>query len=258
MFEPLAAVLGDAAGSAQPEVFYYNNDPNGCPHRVLDATGQIVWSATYSAWGEVLALQVNRFDNPLRYQGQYYDGETGLSYNRFRYYDAKAAQYISPDAIRLEGGGDLYAYCANPYTFIDPLGLKCEKFIRFVSEAEAKAMEAAMAAGQKPGLLPRPQGKGAFSRAAKWISELGHGRNPKKLGEGYTHKVEMELDVGASYCSSGDVLIKQGNFAADFEISGAVTAWPRHRGTQRRPAGRQAGLSRAPRCKAAGPEARRR
>jgi transposase len=65
-------------------------------------------------------------------------------------------------------------------------------------------------------------------------------------------------DVGASYCSSGDVLIKQGNFAADFEISGAVTAWPRHRGTQRRPVGRQAGLSRAPRYKAAGPEAHRR
>jgi hypothetical protein len=65
-------------------------------------------------------------------------------------------------------------------------------------------------------------------------------------------------DVGASYCSSGDVLIKQENFAADFEISGAVTAWPRHRGTQRRPVGRQAGLSRAPRCKAAGPEAHRR
>ena len=65
-------------------------------------------------------------------------------------------------------------------------------------------------------------------------------------------------DVGASYCSSGDALIKQGNFAADFEISGAVTAWPRHRGTQRRPVGRQAGLSRAPRCKAAGPEAHRR
>jgi hypothetical protein len=47
-------------------------------------------------------------------------------------------------------------------------------------------------------------------------------------------------DVGASYCSSGDVLIKQGNFAADSEIPDAVTAWPRHRGTQRRPVGRQA------------------
>ena len=64
-------------------------------------------------------------------------------------------------------------------------------------------------------------------------------------------------DVGASYCSSGDVLIKQRNFAADFEISGAVTAWPRRRGTQRPAAGRQAGLSRVPRCKAAGPEPRR-
>jgi transposase len=30
-------------------------------------------------------------------------------------------------------------------------------------------------------------------------------------------------DVGASYCSSGDVLIKQENFVTDFQISGAAT-----------------------------------
>ncbi len=42
-------------------------------------------------------------------------------------------------------------------------------------------------------------------------------------------------DVGASYCPSGDVLIKPANFAADVEISGALTAAPRHRGAQRRP-----------------------
>ena len=70
------------------------------------------------------------------------------------------------------------------------------------------------------------------------------------------NKLHASFAVGASYCSSGDVLIKKGNFGADFEISGAVTAWPRRRGEQHPAAGRQAGLSGAPRRIAAGPEAR--
>ena len=64
-------------------------------------------------------------------------------------------------------------------------------------------------------------------------------------------------DVGASYCSSGDVLIKQGNFVTDFQISGAATVWPRRRGERRLAPGRQVGLSRVPRRTAAGLEARR-
>nr|WP_294557001.1 IS66 family transposase [uncultured Rhodopila sp.] len=64
-------------------------------------------------------------------------------------------------------------------------------------------------------------------------------------------------DVGAPYCSSDDVRIKQKNFAADFQISGAVSAWPRRRGARRPAASQQAGLSRVPRRTAAGLEARR-
>jgi len=64
-------------------------------------------------------------------------------------------------------------------------------------------------------------------------------------------------DVGASYYSSGDLLIKQGNFAANSQISAAETAWPRRRGERRPAAGQQAGLSRAPRRTAGGREARR-
>ena len=64
-------------------------------------------------------------------------------------------------------------------------------------------------------------------------------------------------DVGASYCSSGDVLIKQENFVTDFQISGAATVWPRRRGERGLGPGRQVGLSRVPRRTAAGLEARR-
>ncbi|WET42268.1 RHS repeat-associated core domain-containing protein [Citrobacter enshiensis] len=61
----------------------------------------------------------------LRFPGQYEDAESGLYYNRFRYYDCETGQYLCADPIGLEGGLNLYAYAPNPLSWIDPLGLKC-------------------------------------------------------------------------------------------------------------------------------------
>ncbi|WP_205880130.1 RHS repeat-associated core domain-containing protein, partial [Lampropedia aestuarii] len=59
----------------------------------------------------------------LRFQGQYYDAETGLHYNRFRYYDPDCGRFVSQDPIGLAGGLHLYQYSSNPVAWIDPLGL---------------------------------------------------------------------------------------------------------------------------------------
>jgi RHS repeat-associated protein len=61
---------------------------------------------------------------PIRFQGQYHDEETGLYYNRFRFYDPLQGRYITQDPIEEEGGFNFYAYVrGDPLNYIDPLGL---------------------------------------------------------------------------------------------------------------------------------------
>jgi len=59
----------------------------------------------------------------LRFQGQYFDAESGLHYNRHRYYDPEIGRYLTPDPIKLAGGLNQYQYTPNPTGWVDPLGL---------------------------------------------------------------------------------------------------------------------------------------
>lgn len=77
----------------------------------------------YRAYGNVAKLEVAEVDNPLRFQGQYYDAETGLHYNRHRYYNPNTGSYLTPDPIKLAGGLNNYQYVNNPTGWVDPLGL---------------------------------------------------------------------------------------------------------------------------------------
>ena len=88
----------------------------------------MVWSANYKAWGEAKAAidkaaQAAGIDNKLRFQGQYLDEETGLHYNRHRYYDPHSGRFVSQDPIKLAGGNNLQVYAPNPTMWVDPLGL---------------------------------------------------------------------------------------------------------------------------------------
>ncbi|WP_338846793.1 RHS repeat-associated core domain-containing protein [Massilia sp. W12] len=103
------------------------------PRELSDAQGRLRWQASYQSWGNLLQVAYSEVSapcwlpqlQPLRFQGQYYDAETGLHYNRFRYYDPDIGRFISQDPIGLAGGNNIYQYAANPISWIDPLGLCC-------------------------------------------------------------------------------------------------------------------------------------
>ena len=98
---------------------------NGCPMRIFDASATVVWEAQFGGWGDVTRKTTERVYNPLRLQGQYYDEESRLSYNRFRYYDAGIGQFVSQDPLGITIHPNPYHYAPNIHGWIDPLGLKC-------------------------------------------------------------------------------------------------------------------------------------
>jgi RHS repeat-associated protein len=128
-FEPLA-VLGQTAQGQQLGTLHYVNDPNGCPTRLIDGQGQVLWAASYSAWGAVDKLHASTVSNPIRLQGQYEDGETGLYYNRRRYFEPMMGVFCSSDPIGLAGGLNLHEYAPNSLMWIDPWGLTCGPAVR--------------------------------------------------------------------------------------------------------------------------------
>jgi len=104
-------------------VYYFHNDHLGTPQVLTDDSQAIAWKAVYTPFGEAVT-SIATVENPFRFPGQYYDPETGLHYNYFRYYNPQTGRYITPDPIGLKGGINLFAYALdNPISLIDPIGL---------------------------------------------------------------------------------------------------------------------------------------
>ncbi|WP_375576637.1 RHS repeat-associated core domain-containing protein [Paracidovorax oryzae] len=156
-FVPLATVQG--TGEEQ-HTYWYHCDQIGAPLELTDVNGQIAWAVDYKVWGEatlraiprsdtgtdgvpgprrqghgpeakshaadsevVCAREPQRVEQPFRLQGQQFDEETGLHYNRSRYYDPAVGRFISEDPIGFLGGINTFIYPLDPYSWIDPTGL---------------------------------------------------------------------------------------------------------------------------------------
>ena len=83
----------------------------------------MVWRWEGEAFGNTPAEELAGFSVNLRFPGQYFDAETHLHYNYFRYYDPTTGRYITSDPIGLAGGINTYGYAyQNPIIYYDPDG----------------------------------------------------------------------------------------------------------------------------------------
>ena len=126
------------------QVYYYHLDQLGTPICLTDENAKIVWHSQQDVFGQTIertsikhrdieytdckdAAKQDKITNPIRFQGQYFDDESGLHYNRFRYYSPGQARFIHQDPIGLVGGINHYQYAPNHVNWVDPFGLICKE-----------------------------------------------------------------------------------------------------------------------------------
>ena len=88
------------------KVHFYHCDHRGLPLALISEDGNTVWSAEYDEWGNQLNEENPYYlYQPYRLPGQQYDEESGLDYNRHRYYDPLQGRYITQDRLGWRGDG---------------------------------------------------------------------------------------------------------------------------------------------------------
>ena len=111
---------------------------------------------------------------PFLYQGQYLDTETGLAYNRFRYYSPEIGAYISQDPIRLEAGlTNLYAYVHDVNAWIDPWGLIKVSTTVALQDVMNRGLHVNVIEGKKVSMLHSKQlWMERFPRVLNWYLQI--------------------------------------------------------------------------------------
>jgi len=115
-FAPAAKIKGDRRYSIV-------SDHLGTPAQLYKEDGVLFWEGELDSYGKLRMEKGETGSCPFRYQGQYEDSETGLYYNRFRYYSPEEGIYLSRDPLRIWGGTRLYGYVHDPNSWLDPFGL---------------------------------------------------------------------------------------------------------------------------------------
>ncbi|MCA8257285.1 DUF6531 domain-containing protein [Burkholderia sp. AU31624] len=180
-FQPLAVVqcdLTETQASSQPTrqltdareaLYFYQNDPNGAPTRMHGICGEIIWSGRHNPTGKFDSFDFD-IAQPLRLTGQYHDQETGLHYNRHRYFDPDFGEFISQDPLGLLAGTNPYQYSPNVFGWQDPLGLNASCIEARLTDRLAK-WKAYKAAGGNMSMAQWVQ----HTRSQSWGHRAGGG-----------------------------------------------------------------------------------
>ena len=199
------------------------SDYIGRPVQAYDEHGTPVWQADYDIYGNLLNLKGDSQFVPFRQLGQYEDEETGLYYNRFRYYDSSTGGYISQDPIRLAGENPtLYGYVHDPNSSIDPQGLELVMVYHYTSKRGYNMINSQNPIKFKANTPIKGHPKGVYvtTKSPEVLSRSMNGY--KKLGltsEKSSHFFEFQIDDTRLKAIKGD----RGSFIkyieGDLEIS---------------------------------------
>jgi RHS repeat-associated protein len=210
--------LTPVARYEQGKLHYVVADHLGTPRELLNEQGKMVWADRLSTWGRTELWQQAANDEDkvtcnLRFAGQYADVESGLHYNRHRYYDVDTGQYLCPDPIGLAGGLNLYAYVPNPLTWIDPLGLAKCPHAKLANKIQERAID-----GKIPKIAP-----------GKVSPEGFHGRlSEQRMQEIIKNPDGVYVSTGGNnnivFAKDGDIVIFAGNKAGAVKGQ-AITAY---------------------------------
>ena len=139
-------------------VRHYHCDHLGTPLALTDQNQQIVWAARLDPWGNIeQEFNPHDIEQSIRLPGQHHDKDTGLYYNRHRYYDPRIGSYVNQDPIGLNGGVNLFAYVGgNPLLFVDPEGLRSAR----PAAPGGNAYNRRQWRRHGPGSFERPTGEG--------------------------------------------------------------------------------------------------
>ncbi|MDC9616406.1 RHS domain-containing protein, partial [Xenorhabdus khoisanae] len=128
LYQPGALI--PSARYEKGKLHYIVSDHQGTPREILSESGKLVWASRLTTWGKAERIPLLTSNDEdyhvscnLRFAGQYEDKESGLYYNRFRYYDCDVSLYLTSDPIGLVGGFNPYGYVHNPVGWVDPFGL---------------------------------------------------------------------------------------------------------------------------------------
>ncbi|WP_431840566.1 putative T7SS-secreted protein [Gordonia hongkongensis] len=103
------------------EFFAIVTDQIATPTALIDPhTGEVAGHSARTLYGESTWIGSS---TPWAFPGQYADLESGLHYNRHRYYDPVLGRYLSPDPLGLRPAPNPHTYPTNPTLAADPRGL---------------------------------------------------------------------------------------------------------------------------------------
>ncbi|MCU9588894.1 RHS repeat-associated core domain-containing protein [Proteus mirabilis] len=214
-YTPLARIeCTDNPLNPQRAIYYTHSSLSGLPEALTNSEGEIVWQGQYSAWGHLQrqtrpTSTFNREQN-LRFQGQYFDKETGLHYNTFRYYAPDLGRFTQQDPIGLAGGINLYAYAPNPLTWVDPWGwaefdVDSYENLRAAVKGGNTGLDAHHS-GQKAIMADLVSGYDPKTAPAILVSKSGH--TVSKEGVGIVSRSKINSSTGLPFKNARELLAR--------------------------------------------------